>query len=373
MWRLGKAPRIHLVLLALLSIGVYAGAGRITRREVRPRYNSKMEAVGTVLRSQETIRAAMDSLGYPIDPVNDPWETGLIGEEHTVITTDRGFSTAKILATNPNAAAEFVEMLSDAGVGKGDLVALGMTGSLPGWNIAVLAACRAIGASPVIITSVGASDWGANRPDLTWLDMERILREGRILPYRSVAASLGGGGDRGRGISPEGRKLLRAAIERNGIPLIEAPALEKSIEQRMRMYRQVSGGKQYSAYINIGGGVASLGGQYNSRLIRPGYQRRLPPANYPVNAVINRMSKAGVSVMNLTDVRILARRYGTLDVIEEPPVPGEGSLFYTEHTDMLGCSLLTAFLAAVVFVVIRVDIKHFLSRDTPLRAAEEKT
>lgn len=362
MWRMGKAPRLHLFLLALLSIGVYAGAERLTRRKVRPRYDLKMEAVKTVTLAQEAIRTEMQEKGYRIDATNDPWETGLIGEEHTAITSDRGFNTAKILATNPNAAAEFVEMLSNAGVGSGDLVALGMTGSLPGWNIAILAACHALGASPVIITSVGASDWGANRPDLTWLDMEAILRDHHVLPYRSTAASLGGGGDRGRGVSPEGRRLLRAAIDRNGIPFIAAPTLDKSIAERMRVYGQAAGDRKYAVYINVGGGVASLGGQYNGRLIHPGYSRRLPPANYPVNAVINRMSKAGVPVINLIDVKIIARHYGSLDVAAGPPAAGEGALFYTERVDVFGCTLLTLFLGVVVFVVIRIDIRRFLER-----------
>jgi len=52
-------------------------------------------------------------------------------------------------------------------------------------------ASQAMEVTPVVIASVGASDWGANRPYLTWLDMERVLRQRNILPYTSVAASLG--------------------------------------------------------------------------------------------------------------------------------------------------------------------------------------
>jgi len=372
MWRTGKAPRSHLILLALLAIGVYAGAERITRRELQPRYKLKIAAAQTALLAQQAVRAELESRGYGIDVTNDPWETGLIGEEHTEITSDRGFNTAKILATNPNAAAEFVEILVDAGVKPGDKVAIGMTGSIPGWNIAVLAACRAMTVTPVIITSVGSSDWGANRPDFTWLDMERVLRERNVLPYKSVAASLGGGGDRGRGTSPEGRRLLREAITRNDVRFIEAATLEGSIAERMRLYRENSGGGRYAVYINIGGGVASLGGQYNNQLIRSGYSRRLPPGNYTVNAVINRMSRAGIPVVNLTEVKILAGRYGSLEVTPERPGVGIGSQFYTERVDVTASAILTAFLAAVVFLVIRIDIRHFVDRGRRITSHEEK-
>ena len=46
---------------------------------------------------------------------------------------------------------------------------------MPGANIAVLSAAQAMKVIPVIISSVGASQWGANQLDFTWLDMESAL------------------------------------------------------------------------------------------------------------------------------------------------------------------------------------------------------
>ena len=79
-----------------------------------------------------------------------------------------------------------------------------MTGSMPGANIAVLTACRALGVIPITITSVGASQWGANLVDFTWLDMESILFENGLISSRSIAASIGGRNDMGRLLSPSG-------------------------------------------------------------------------------------------------------------------------------------------------------------------------
>lgn len=371
MWREGKVPNTHLIALAVLSLAVYVGAQKTTRREPRPRYATKIEAAQTVSLAQQAIRDELRRRGHPIDLTNDPWETGLIGEEHTEITSDRGFIAPKILATNPNAAAAFVDMLVQAGVETGDRVAIGMTGSIPGWNISMLAACKAMGVTAIVITSVGASDWGANRPYLTWLDMERVLRDRDILPYVSVAASLGGGGDRGRGLSPKGRRLLREAIARNGVTFLETKTLENGIAERMKTYEQYSGEKGYAAYINIGGGVASLGGRYNSELIRSGYSRRLSPANYPVNAVINRMSRQGVPVINLTDVNTISERYGPAIVTADRPELGVGALYYKERVDVTMIVLLTVFLGAVVFVVIRIDLKRYVRRNPRVRSLEE--
>lgn len=362
-WREGKVPNWHLVALAVLSIAVYVGAQKTTRQQMRPRYTEKIHAAQIALLAQQAIRDDLRRSGHEIDITNDPWRTGLIGEEHTEITSDRGFNTPKILATNPNAAAAFVDLLTQAGVAKGDRIAVGMTGSLPGWNVALLAACQAMEVTPIVITSVGASDWGANRPYLTWLDMERVLRQNNILSCTSVAASLGGGSDKGRGLSPEGRRLLQQAIARNGIPLIDAKTLEHSISERMRIYQDHATERGYAAFVNIGGGVASLGGQYNNQLIRAGYSRRLAPGNYPVNAVINRMSKQGVPVINLTNVNELTRRFASTVVTPERPELGMGTLFYKERVDVTATALLTALLASVVFVVIRLDLKHYIRRN----------
>ncbi len=370
-WREGRVPNWHLIALAALSLAVYTGALATTRKEVRPHYAEKIAAAQTALLAQQAIREELQRRGYAVDVTNDPWNTGLIGLEATETTSDRGFATAKILATDPNASAAFVDMLVRARVKKGDRVAIGVTGSLPGWNIAILAACKAMGVTPVVITSVGSSDWGANRPDMTWLDMERILREEGILPYTSVAASLGGGGDRGRGMSVKGRSQLREAIDRNGIPFIETRTLQQGIEERMAIYRQHAGDKPYALYINVGGGMASLGGRYNNQLIRPGYSRRLQPGNYPINAVINRMSQQGIPVVNLTSVDVIARRYGTGLVTGDAPQVGVGPLYFEERVDVTGTALLTVFLAAVVFVVIRLDLKHYMRRNPRSRTAED--
>ena len=68
----------------------------------------------------------------------------------------------------------------------------------------MLAAAEEMKLKPIVVTSVGASMWGANDPIFTWLDMEKLLNEKGLLHTRSLAASVGGSNDRGRGLSPRG-------------------------------------------------------------------------------------------------------------------------------------------------------------------------
>lgn len=362
-WREGKVSRLTLIGLAGFAVLVFALAEQTAKPERQPYFNLKLKAAKQALLAQEAVKEAAQAAGVAIDRENDPYATGLIGQERTPITSDRGVVTSKILATNPNFAAAFVELLLRAGVRKNDLVACGMTGSLPGWNISFYAACWAIGAHPLVITSVGSSDWGANLPTLTWLDMEDILVKRGIFSYRSAAASIGGGSDNGRGMSPEGRQLIRDAIKRNGVELIETDDVDSSILWRMHTYSRLAAKKEIDAYVNIGGGLASLGGSQNERLIPPGLSKHLAAKNFPVRGVINRMAERGLPVIHLLEVEKIAAEYGLPTVVTpERPELGEGPLFFKDKYSISSTVFLTTLLLLVLFIFIRLDVAHYLFR-----------
>lgn len=362
-WSEGKPSNITLIGLAAFSVLIFFLAEKTAAPERQPYYERKLEAAKTSLLAAEALKEYAHNIGLSIDLQNDPYKTGLIGEERTPITSDRGMINAKILSTNPNYAAAFVDMLIKARVRRHSLIAVGMTGSLPGWNISFLSACAALELNPVIISSVGASDWGANNPNLTWLDMERVLNERGILPFKSIASSIGGPSDNGRGLSAEGRNLIKAAIDRNHVQLIEEPTLQESIKRRMSIYEDSARGKAIACYVNIGGGSASLGGSQNTRLIPPGLTLHLAMQNFPMRGVINLMAEKGLPVINLQEVEKVAVKYNLpTDVGDKPPDLGEGSLFFKDKYSVSSTIILTLILAVVVFVMIRIEIKHYLFR-----------
>lgn len=362
-WRTQKPSTVSLVVLAVLSILAFYAAEQTAQPERQPHFERKLQAAKLTLVAREALKSAAQGMGIGIDPQNDPYRTGIIGQERTPITSDRGVVTSKILATNPNFAAAFVEMLTKARIRRNSTIAVGMTGSFPGWNIAFLAACKALDLKPIIITSVGSSDWGANLPGFTWLDMERILNDRGLLPFHSSAASIGGGSDNGRGLSPEGREMIREAIRRNKVRLIEEPTLERNIARRMELYRQLAGGKPIACYVNIGGGVASVGGSQNAQLIPPGLTEHLAVRNFPVRAVINQFAEQGTPVINLLDVEQIASRYGLpMEVTDLEPDMGAGPLFFRDRYSIASTIILVVLLGLAVFVVMRLDVKHYLIR-----------
>jgi len=359
---LARASTSALVGLACLSLAVYAVAERSVAPVHAEAYRMKLEAVRLMQRAEREILAAKREQGIAVDPRNDPEGTGIIGPQFSLVTTDRGSQSAKALAAHPNFAAAVTQMMLQGGVRAGDLVAVGMTGSLPGFNLAVLSACRAIGAEPILITSVGASMFGANDPNLTWLDMEARLANRGLWSYRSLAASVGGGGDVGRGLSPAGRQLLYDAIDRNGARLLDQPSVLDAVKARVALYDSVAAarGRPIRLYVNVGGGIASLGGTQNGRLIPPGLTHRLAARSYPNHGVINALAERGLPVIHLLQVEKLAREYEISDAGANPVKPGEGLLFIKFRYNLWLVSAAAVVVLLANLFVLRLDLRHKL-------------
>lgn len=357
-----RASTPALIGLACFGLAVYAAAELSVSPVNAEAYEKKLVAVQLMQRAEKAIRDAKADRGVDVDARNDPHVSGLIGPQFTMITTDRGAQRAKALAAHPNFAAAVTQMMLRAGVKPGDRVAVGMTGSLPGLNIAVLSACKACGTEPVIITSVGASMFGATDPEMTWLDMESVLVDEGLWRWRSIAASFGGGGDSGRGLSPAGRELIMDATRRNNVPLIDSPSLLEAVKTRVALYDRAASasGRPIKLYINVGGGAASLGGEQNARLIPSGLTKKLAKRTYPDRGVINVMADRGTPVIHLLRVRQLAREYDIDDDPASPVEPGRGLLFvqYRYNLWIVGASAVALLIANLV--MLRLDLRRRL-------------
>ena len=340
-----------LTILSLIALAVV----EINKTDIqREWYDQKLKAAKLAQEAAEKLKEERLLKGIFIDAVNDPNRTALIGQDITPITTDRGYIEAKLTSLNPNFAAVVVDMLKEAELEPGDEVAVAFTGSFPGLNIAVHSAIQTLGLKPVIITSVGASNWGANDPYFTWLDMESYLYNIGIFKDKSVAASLGGGLDRGRGLSPDGRNLIRQAVERNGIPLINEEYLENSIESRLHIYKKNCTGK-FKLYINVGGGIASIGSTENYQFISSGYSPPLRMKNFPVKGVLIRFSEMDIPFIHFLNITQLAQKYG-LPVSPVPlPLPGEGEIFIQKRYNTTLTILVTIVLAGFIMVVLLLE------------------
>jgi poly-gamma-glutamate system protein len=326
-----KLSRRLLVLCAVLvpAAGLAISPDRGAAPPPASLQDQQLDAARLMARSLEAIRAMRLAKGLPINREVDPNETGLIGEEFTPLTTSLGDVEAKRTATNPAFAALLVKYFREAGLSRGDVVAVGASGSFPAFVLATLCASRVLELEPVVIYSVGASMYGANLPGFTFVDILAGLRTRGLLPYRLEAVSPGGYRDEGKGVLfDESGTALLDETRRSGLPIIDAASLADSIRQRLRVYEQARGSRPIRCFVNIGGAAASFGNTPASLAVPNGLVRTLPevPAD-PTRGLVFEFASRGVPVVHLLFVRGLARdNQLPYDPVPLPPV-GEGGVY----------------------------------------------
>jgi poly-gamma-glutamate system protein len=328
-------------------------------------FREKMEAANLMDRALRTFVGASTekSVNADSEAFRDSRLDAVIGQQYSLITTEMGSFETKVMGANPNLAAVAVDLLTKAGVERGEFVACGFTGSDPGVNTAVLCACQALGATPVTITSVGSSWWGANDPDFTWLDMEALLNKHGVIHSIPVAASMGGINDAAVGLSQVGQDLIKEAVQRNGLTLVHEGDLAASVTKRYEQYQTAASGHKYAAYVNVGQGITSLGDIENASLVKNGLNRRLPLQNYPARGVIHRFNAGGVPVIHLFDIPAISRDYGLGGAHVPLPAVGDGDVYVEDRYDLRVAAISAALAILLIIILVRFDARLFKLSD----------
>jgi len=319
-----------LIVLAVINLTMVYIANQNTNPEKAPGYDMKVEAASIQSRTLDVLKSKA-----PFNPNQhksyDINSTGLISDtSFTEITTGTGNLKAKQTTIKKDFAALIVDHFISAGISKGDTVAVGMTGSMPGANIALLSACKAMEVYPIIISSLGASQHGATDTAFSWIDMEQALKD-TIFSNTSVAYSLGGKGDCLKGVKyNEGRDLLRNRIEVYNVGKISCDemdinSLSTSIDQRMKIYQEnIDTLINYKAYVNIGGGAASVGvgGKYvfnTAGYLTPDevhHKVNNAPEDQPDYSVIKRFADIDIPTIHILRIKQFVKGnliYGEID------------------------------------------------------------
>lgn len=330
----------------------------------------QVAAAQTTKQWMQEIKNLRRYLEIPVDTRLDPAESGLIGDEMTDLTSTIGSLAAKQTSLNPDFAALVVMLLRNAGVRPGDSVALSLTGSFPALNLAVLAACLHLELKPTILSSLGASSYGAVIPGLTWADMERHLNETGAMPFRSRGMSLGGIVDTEGGIDGTGIDVGLAAIAKAKIPYLpegERGKLEADILRRLALYTEK--GKP-AAFINVGGAVTALGWVAEAALLNNGLLQQVPATASSQRGLLFRMHEIGVPVIHLLNIERLAARYGL--PISPVPLPQPGtSLGAGQVKQFWELLLLLMFWAGIAWAGCR--LYSHSAGDKPTRCGVEQT
>lgn len=375
-WKPSGASQMQRGLVAALAIIGLIAVEVFPAEEQQPYFSEKMLAASKAQDAFDVIAETSEAKGIPLHPKTDPAESRLIGEVLSPITSGSGSLVSKQTSVNPNFAAVVVQWLKDLGVRNGDVVAVGMSGSFPAMNIAVYAAASELGIEPLVISSTAASQWGANEPNLTWLDMEGALRKAGVFPYKSIAASLGGVGDEAIGLSKRGKRMLERAIERNNVPMLTeaepeelvqpegegaatpTPSLalvdQDRVHERVRLYYEAAGDREIKAYINIGGGTVSVGTRVGKHKFEPGVNTRPPRGMESLPpSVIGAFLKRGVPGIHITQIVDLADRYGLEIAPRATPEVGTGGIFERRQPNPWLAGIVVALILLSLFVIAR--------------------
>lgn len=360
-WRPKTVSRTALTLIASVAVAGLAIVENVRVERNTRYYEEKLAATEMAARGMEKLYLTRVELGYAIDPSLDPGRSGMVGLTNSSVTSMVGDLPSKLASANPNFAAIFVDMLKETGVQEGDVVALGISGSFPALNLCMISALETLGAKPIVIASGSSSQWGANIPELLWIDMERILHDEGIIKTRSIAASLGGDNDRGLGLPENGIEIIRKSIEQNNLPLIEK-RVKDSADERMKIYSQNAGQKPIKCYINIGGGVVSTGRALGKESFKTGINLLPPPNIDQIDGVAPRFIKEGVPVIHIVNAALIAEQNGLPVPPTTYPEIGAGPVFIVNDYNRILTAVLLVLIVGGLYGFIRSDIGFRLLR-----------
>ena len=318
-----------LFLTALLTALLFMLTPPLTREEERLYH--KLEAAQSFLWEE------LDRRGLERDEAADPYHSGFIGLEWSLTTTTLGSLEAKRCSTDPLWAVQMLRWFDKLGLKKGDRIAVLASSSFPGLVCSVLAAAEERGLDIALGISLGASTWGANRPELPWPSLAAILRRGGFLRTQPVLYTLGGNNENGGGLTEEARDLLTTAAVRDGLAPLQNKTLEEAIDAKMRLVQNAR------LIISVGGSEANLGEDPGVLQLPPGLlMPRFGGRNLTSHGtgLIGLALERGYPVIHLLNLRSLADACGIAWDTRRPGFSNRGPL-----AAALGLGLFILFMA----------------------------
>jgi len=337
-------------ILVIYSCLAWAAVGE--RQSQTPYADLQLQAAQLLEECFQKVRQYKQELGIPMSPL-DYHQTGMIGEDYSGITSTLGAIEAKRTSASPDMGALCVRLLREAGIGPGDTVGAGFSGSFPGLDLAVVCACQVLEVELVYISSVGASTYGANNPELTFPEMvHRLVLDG-VLHTDSAAVTLGGEGDTGGGLDRELVGEITARLERAGLEVHREEDFQSNLEWREQLYQDRG---PIRCFIAVGGNLTSLGRgesgiSLGQGLLSPGMREQTDQNS----GLVQRYLARGVPVINLLNIKRLCADYGM--PFDPDRWPEEGTSPVYKQRSYPKTPIVLGLLASAVLLVLCVRVR----------------
>jgi poly-gamma-glutamate system protein len=305
-----RRQNIFLIIFGAVSVALIVLSGTLFTETIPLKNSEKMRRAEDLARTwMDIIRQEKESRHLISHKAHHFPSEALLGEEMTELTTTLGSLEAKRVSVNPQFAALVVLWITELQLDSSDEVLVASSGSFPGLMVSTLAALQTMNQRTLLMTSLGASTFGANQPSMTILDMETLLEKKGGLSYRSQLVTYGCDDDNGVGFYDGGKEAADSSAARNNIQLWIPVSLSHSIQERLRMAKE----HHITAVINIGGNQAMLGNCIHASSIPNGLHRSLTSCVHEDRGVLLRLAEVGIPVIHFLDIKELGLRYGITD------------------------------------------------------------
>lgn len=330
-------------IILCFSVFLVAKGGRAVKNQY---FDKQVEAAQMMQDCMDAVKSYKQELGIPLFE-GDYFATGMLGEEFNTITTSLGELTAKRTTADKDMAALVVKMFYEAGLKEGDKVGAGFSGSFPSMNIAVLCAAQAMGLEVVAITSVGASTYGANNPQLTFPEMLHKLHQDGLTSIDSKFVTLGGDYDTGVNMDPELLEDIAKRLEAIGISIYKEKDLEKNIAYRMESYGKIN------CFVAVGGNVTTAGTAQTAITLGQGVLDT--DTSYgkidKKSGLIQHYLAKDIPVINILNIKRIAASYGMpFDPVKQTEI-GVGNIYFGVSYPKLAIAISLSITAIVLLYI----------------------
>ncbi len=343
---LNRNTRLLIIFFVLLTGFIFSNFVCVEFKEVKGVHEMK-EAVNLAQNWFEIVKAEKEKRGIHSDAYSGVKNNFLIGDEFTNITTTLGSLNAKEISTNPDFAALITRLLIESGIDKQKTVAVIASASFPALTISTLAALQTLDVNTILMTSLGASTYGANQAEATWIDLENWLIQFGGLKYKSLMVSRGAENDNGFGLWDEGILMMQEAAKRNNIDLFIPESLKYSIDKRLAIMDEAD----ISLLINIGGNQAALGRCVHSASIPNGLNEKIKVCNHNERGLIMEVNEREMPFINLLNIKDLAVEYG-MDISPGKHYAGSLELYQEKYTEPI-IIVISLLLGLLAFILIK--------------------
>jgi poly-gamma-glutamate system protein len=342
---------------------------------------AKQSSFNDKVSASKYMRSLIDFMNEKECSMNDHdiYNSCLIGKKESSITSkvDSTILSSKQLTTHSNFASFMVFLLEDLELKEGDKIAVSMTGSFPGANLALISACEVLGIEPFIISSLASSSYGANKENLTWLDIEKYLIERKAINFSSIGVSIGGQQDLGGNLTDQGIEILEGKIFNSKIKFINERNLDENIQAKWNLYHK--DGSSYKAFVNIGGGASSLGAGEGKNFMKGGIIFPISKDDYEEiyydsndlsyyykdfkKSLAFRFLSNDVPFVNVKNIKSLVSSKGISDISDN-----EGSLFY----DITRFNIVVISIALLISLVLSICVGLYSHHQIKRRMLENE-